>query len=72
MIGKDAIAITDVFPVDFFYGSGNLFVDLFPLLREDGIIDDLSCEGVLEDVGAVGIDAPFIEEFGVSECGQIG
>jgi hypothetical protein len=69
VVGQNAIVITDIALENLFYGSGNLGVDLLPLFREDGIIDYLSGEGVLEDIGAVGIDAPFVEELGVSECG---
>ena len=65
MVCQNAIAITDILPENLLYGTGDLLVDLLSLLCEDGVIDDLFCEGVLENVGAVGIDAPFIEKFGI-------
>ena len=63
MIGQNTIVVTDIFFVDVFYGGGDLFMDLSFLLGQDGIVDHLSCEGMLEDVGRIGIDASFIEEF---------
>jgi 2-phospho-L-lactate transferase/gluconeogenesis factor (CofD/UPF0052 family) len=72
MVGQNTVTVTDILSVDLLYSPGNLLVDLLPLLRQDGIVDHLSCEGVLEDVGAVGIDAPFIEELGVSQRGEVG
>jgi hypothetical protein len=69
VVGQDAIAVTDIVSVDLLYGPGNLFVDLLSLLRKDGIIDHFSGEGVFEDVGAVGIDAPLIEKLRIPECG---
>jgi hypothetical protein len=69
MVGQDTITVTDVLPVNLLYSPGNLLMDLFPLLRKDGIVDHFSGQGVLEDIGAVGIDAPFIKEFRIPECG---
>jgi hypothetical protein len=66
MVGQDTVTVADILSVDLLYGMSDLLMDLLPLLRQDGVVDDLSCEGVLEDVGAVGIDAPLIEKLGVS------
>ena len=47
-------------------------MDLLFLLGQDGIIDHLSGEGMLEDVGRFRIDSSFIEELGILENGKVG
>ena len=51
MAGKDTIVVTDVILVDVFYGACNLGVELLFPFRQDGIVGDFSCEGMLEDIG---------------------